>query len=204
MPSRNVVKIDLPNTLYHVYARGHGRMTIYRDDDDFRVFFNLFKRYLGTENTKDPRGRPYMDLHEKIELNCYCLMPNHFHLLLYQSEPSSMKKLMHAVTSSYSKYFNNKYGSSGALFETTYKASIIGTNSYILYISRYIHRNPKDWHSYNYSSLPYYIGRMAPEWLRPQRILDLFTSGDEYVEFISDIKDYKSSLDDIKSEIAGE
>ena len=58
MPSRNVVKVDIPNTFYHVYARGHGKMEIYQDDNDYRVFLNLIKRYLNTEITIDPTGQP--------------------------------------------------------------------------------------------------------------------------------------------------
>lgn len=57
MPSRNVVKIDIPNTHYHVYARGHARHRIYRDDEeDYRVFLNLFKRHLNIESTNDSSG----------------------------------------------------------------------------------------------------------------------------------------------------
>jgi len=47
MPSRNVIKIDISDTYYHIYARGHGKMDIYRDYEDYRVFLNLFKRYMG-------------------------------------------------------------------------------------------------------------------------------------------------------------
>jgi len=176
MPSRNVVKIDIPNTFYHVYARGHGRKAIHRDDEDYRVFLNLLKRYLNIEVVNDSSGRPYANLHGKIELTCYCLMPNHFHLLLYQINEHMMPQLMRGVMTSYSRYFNKKYDLSGALFETTYKASMITLDKYLVHISRYIHINPKDWRTYKYSSLPYYLGQHPPEWLQPERVIELFPS----------------------------
>jgi REP element-mobilizing transposase RayT len=102
MPSRNVVKADIPNTFYHVYARGHGRMVIFREDQDYKVFFNLIKRYLNTKIENDPYGIPYTNLHGRIELTCYCLMPNHFHMLLYQINEHAMPRLMRGIMTSYS------------------------------------------------------------------------------------------------------
>lgn len=106
MPSRNVVKIDIPNTFYHIYARGHNKNVIFRDDDDYRVFLNLLKRYLNIVIEKDSSGRPYANLHDQIKLNCYCLMPNHFHLLIYQINEHAMSQLMKFIMVSYSRYFN--------------------------------------------------------------------------------------------------
>jgi putative transposase len=203
MPSRNVVKADIPNTFYHVYARGHGKMEIYQDDNDYRVFLNLIKRYLNIEITIDPTGQPYNNLHDKIELTCYCLMPNHFHMLLFQINERAMSRLMRGIMTSYSRYFNNKYKLSGAVFETTYKASIISSDKYLMHISRYIHINPKNWSIYKYSSLPYYREKYPPEWMQPKRIIDLFSSPDEYETFLADYEDYKNMLAEIKYELAG-
>jgi len=202
MPSRNVVKIDIPNTFYHVYARGHNKGLIFRDDEDYRVFLNLLKRYLDIVIRNDSSGRPYANLYGQIELNCYCLMPNHFHLLLYQINEHAMTQLMRFVMTGYSRYFNKKYELSGALFETTYKASIISQDKYLTHISRYIHINPKDWRTYKYSSLTYYLAKTPPEWLQTKRIIELFSSPNEYELFIADYEDYKDTLDDIKHELA--
>ncbi len=202
MPSRNVIKKDVSNTFYHIYARGHGKKAIYLDDEDYRVFLNLLKRYLSFEAKNDSCGRPYVHLYKEIELNCYCLMANHFHMLVYQIEEGAMSRLMRGLMTSYSRYFNKKYDSSGALFETTYKASMIMSERYLTHISRYIHINPKDWQRYDYSSLPYFLGRISPEWLSPARILDQFSSAKEYKEFISDYEDYKDMLDEIKHDLA--
>jgi len=129
-------------------------------------------------------------------------MPNHFHLLLYQINEHAMTQLMRFIMTGYSRYFNKKYELSGALFETTYKASIISINKYLIHISRYIHINPKDWRTYKYSSLTYYLAKTPPEWLQTKRIIELFSSPNEYELFIADYEDYKYTLDDIKHELA--
>lgn len=201
MPSRNVVKVDIPNSYYHVYARGHAKQKIYRDDEDFEMFLSLFARHLSDEPAVNAIGRPYPHLNKELSLLCYCLMGNHFHLLLYQVNVGAMSKLMRGVMTSYSMYFNKKYGSSGALFESRYKASRISSDEYLMHISRYIHLNPKDWMAYPHSSIhSYYLG--APEWLKPEQVIELFGSLPKYADFLNDYADYKKSLDVIEAELA--
>jgi putative transposase len=203
MPSRNVLKVDTPESYYHIYARGHSRQVIFRDDEDHRVFLNVFKRHLSKDEVTDNLGRPYVHLRGEIELLCYCLMPNHFHLLVYQAEQGAMQKLMRSVMTTYSRYFNKKYDSSGPLFESRYKASRISSDPYLMHISRYIHLNPKeDWRVYPYSSIHAYFGIGQPEWLQQERITDLFESLPVYADFIYDHEDYKKSLALIQDELA--
>lgn len=202
MPSRNVLKVNLPDTYYHVYARGRGKQNIYHDDEDYRTFLNLFKRHLSNNKVLDSQGLPYMHLHGKVELLCYCLMPNHFHLLLYQVDPASMSRLMRAVIAAYTRYYNKKYSTSGSLLESTYKASRITSDAYLLHISRYIHLNPKNWRQHPYSSIHAYFGVGNPSWLQPKRVVELFESLPVYADFLDDTKGYKDSLEDIKSELA--
>lgn len=203
MPSRNVAKIDLPNTFYHIYARGHARQQLYRDDEDYRTFLRLFRRHLDIEQHHDSTNRVYAHLRDTIELNCYCLMPNHFHLLVHQIEEGAMSRLMRSVLTSYSRYFNTKYDLSGSPFETTYKASMVISEAYLLHISRYIHLNPTDWYTHPYSSLPVYIAkRPSPDWLQPKRIVELFDSARKYEDFVADYEDAKRVLDAIKRELA--
>ncbi len=113
-----------------------------------------------------------------------------------------MAKFMKIIMANYSRYFNKKYGYSGCLFETTYKASMILSNRYLLHISRYIHLNPKSWEKYQYSSLVYFNKYKDPRWLNTHRILGLFTSIDDYMEFLKDHNGYKESLQILDSELA--
>lgn len=202
MPSRNTVKQYDTDSFYHVYNRGVNKRVIYKDTQDYVVFLSLLKRYLSIEIIKDSRGRPYDNLHDRLELLAYCLMPNHFHLLFYQIDTESITHLLHAVSSAYTVYFNHKYKRVGPLFQGIFKASKISDDSYVLHISRYIHLNPKEYKTWEYSSLPYYLSKKKAEWVRPKRILDMFDGVKEYKRFLKDYEDQKSIMDELKYELA--
>ena|ERR1700757_401865 len=203
MPSRNVLKIDIPNSYYHIYARGASRQKIFPEPEDNYVFLELFRRYLSSEEIRDSAGMPYAKLYDDIELLCYCLMSNHFHLLVYQINAGAMQRLMRGVMTAYSRYFNKKYRRSGSLFESRYKASRISSEEYLMHISRYIHLNPSKWQTHPYSSIHHYSGQQADDWLKSVRILDLFLSRSAYIEFVSDYESVKKSLVFVKEELAG-
>lgn len=202
MPCRNVIKSDVSDSYYHVYARGHAGQKIFKNDEDYRVFMNLMKRYLSINQVSDDLGRTYPHLRDKVELLCYCLMDSHFHLLVYQTEQGAMSQLMRGIMASYVVYFNKKYKKSGPLFETRYKASMISTDAYLMHISRYIHLNPGDWRAYPYSSIHAYFGIGQPEWLQPKKIIDLFGSTPIYADFLNDYIDYKKTFEEIKHGLA--
>lgn len=202
MPSRNTLKLDAPRQFYHVYARGNNKDDVFLDSQDCSVFLNLFKRYLSNEQQENIAGRPYIHLYGNLELLAYCLMDNHFHLLIYQQEEGAMSKLMKGVMTSYSRYFNTRYNRNGRVWESRYKASIILQDHYLHHISRYIHLNPKEWEEYPFSSLPYYLGKQSSEWLLPGRIMELFSGSEEYIAFLRDYEDHKKALEQIKYELA--
>lgn len=202
MPSRNVLKVDIPQSYYHVYARGGSRSEIFLDSEDYATFLNLFKRYLSEEQQHDRVGIPYPHLFQKLELLCFCLMSNHFHLLIYQEGLGAMQQLMRSVMTSYSRYFNKKYDRSGPLLETRYKASRIHDQQYLEHITRYIHLNPRDWRNYHYSSLPLYLGKQTAEWLVPEKILCQFRNARDYLAFLEDYEDNKRMLELVKHELA--
>ncbi len=202
MPRRNTLRVDVADTYYHVYARGHNRAKIFKDQADFFYFLDLFARYLSQEEKRDSTDRPYPHLYNDVELLAYCLMPNHFHFLVYQITEGSLGKLMRSVMTSYSCYFNQKYKVTGSLFESRYRASIITSDEYLMQVSRYIHLNPGNWRAYPYSSIHAYFGVGQEEWLRPQRIIELFGSTPIYADFLDDRKDFEDSITLIKDELA--
>ena len=201
MPSRNRVKVYAPESYYHVYNRGLNKEIIFREQDDYAVFLNLLKRYLSKEPAKDNKGRVYESMYGQMELLAFCLMPNHFHLLIYQNDLDAITNLIRRISTSYVRYFNKKYKRSGPLFEERFKGSLINRDEYLLHISRYIHLNPRSFKDWAFSSLPYYLGARKADWIMPQRILELF-EGDNYLNFVNDYKDHKKMLDEIKSELA--
>jgi putative transposase len=204
MPSKNVIKIDVVESYYHVYARGINKQNLFLEDADYLYFLSLFERYLSKCIKISKTGVGYPSYSTNVELICYCLMSNHFHLLIYQKEAGIMSKLMRSIMTSYSRYFNLKYKRSGSVFESTYKASRIDQQSYLEHISRYIHLNPRYYKTYAYSSLVYFTKNKVdePEWIKPQKILELFKNKQEYVEFVADYESHKQMLDELKSELA--
>src|SRR5580765_1037556 len=145
MPRRNVLRTDAPERFYHVYARGHSKHRIFLDEHDYLFFLSLCERYLSSSEIKSSAGISYPNFYNKVDLAAFCLMPNHFHLLVYQHQQGALSDLMRSLMTSYSRYFNTKYKQSGALFESRYRSSLVSDDTYLEHISRYIHLNPKHW-----------------------------------------------------------
>lgn len=201
MPSRNALKTDIPDAYYHVYARGVNKMQIFLDQTDFLHFQSLLKRYLSPPATESQHGVLYPSYFGNVELLAFCQMENHFHLLIYQTEQKNMASFMQSLLTSYSKYFNKKYGRSGPLFESRYKASPITNNTYLQHMSRYIHLNPRSWKKYEHSSIRYYLYGEESAWLLPDRIKALFAGTKDYFNFLEDYEEQREILKNIKHEL---
>jgi putative transposase len=198
MPVRNTVKNYL-EAYYHIYNRGICKELLFIDDQDYTVFLGLLKRYLGNGIDKKLNRVKYPNYSRDIDLLAYCLMPNHYHLFVYQHKADAIADFMRSLGVSYSMYFNKKYKRQGSLFQQRYKAVDIKDDSQLLHITRYIHLNPTKYKTYKWSSYPYYISDKKAEWLKPSTILDLFDGDKEkYKLFIADYKSYKDALTDIK------
>lgn len=214
MPSRNRIKIYLSDCYYHAYNRGVEKRDIFLDDQDYRVFFSFLKSYLSpiNEQVKHPlievtgpgpvRIRPLKSFFGEVSLLCYCLMPNHFHLLLFQKPADGMQRFFHALCTSYTMYFNKKYKRIGHLFQGPYKAVFVDSDAYLLHLTRYIHQNPSEMtgpgpvkvREYLYSSYAYFLRLKQAAWLHPEHILEYFLSAQrkDYRHFLS----YESFVED--------
>lgn len=221
MPAKNRIKPYVENGYYHVYNRGVEKRKIFLDDQDYRVFLHLLKTYLSppkknalhplaeVSKFKPVRVRPIPNFHEKITLLAYCLLPNHFHLLLHQQPREGMQKMMRSLCTTYAMYFNRKYERTGSLFQDIYKAAWVGEgdtgDAYLLQLSRYIHLNPRfeltginpvNW---QYSSYQYYLGKKVAQWINPQPILNYFSrlapkssdeTTDRYQKFVEQLVEH--------------
>lgn len=201
MPSKNVIRQDVAEAYYHIYGRGAGQKQIFPEPADNHFFISLFARYLSKKPASSRFGL-YPHYYGQVELACYCLMGNHFHLMLYQNEAGQMAKFMQSLLNSYTRYFNKKYKTSGPLLESRYKASLIDSDSYLTHISRYIHLNPRYWQRYPYSSLSLYYGSNEVEWLKPQAVTAAFSDRRGYINFLKDYEDHKAMLEEIKYDLA--
>lgn len=202
MPSKNTIKEQVPESYYHVYARGANRQKIFVEAADYKYFLELFSRYLSRKQAISQTGEPYPHYRNRVRLLAYCLMSNHLHLLIYQVDIPYLEKFMRSLMTSYSRYFNLKYKRTGPLFEDRYKAVRTGDDSYLMHITRYIHLNPQRWRNYRYSSLGYYCRGAAPDWLSTNPILKLFKSRSDYMTFVADYEEQRNLLGEFKNQLA--
>lgn len=204
MPVRNVVKIYVSNSFYHVYNRGWNLTKIFLDDEDYAYFEYILERHLSPDPLKDSKGREFTQFYPDIELVAYCLMGNHLHMLIYQREEHAMVKLMKSILVAYTIYFNKKYKRRGALFESTYKAVLIREDTQLMHITRYIHLNHNEYAVWPYSSYRDYLSTSPRLFIQPTSILELFTSKKQYREFVADYEDLQRERDFIKRELSAE
>jgi len=142
MPQKNTIKEYATHSYYHVYTRGANKQKLFLEAADYHHFLALFERCLSPKEAVSKTGIVYPNYNADIKLLSYCLMTNHIHLLVYQTDDAqSLRKLMSSLMTSYSKYFNLKYHHVGSVFESRYKAKRIGNDSYLTHISRYIYES---------------------------------------------------------------
>jgi len=195
MPSRNTVKEYDTNAFYHVYNRGAGEQKIFLDSADKRKFMDLFRRHLLDEED----GKDYKKY--DVELLAYCLMGNHFHLLLWQGDDvEAISSLMRSVSTAYSMYFNRRYKRQGHVFQSIFRASRISDEAYLIHITRYIHLNPERYQTYYWSSLKNYLAERYDELIHPERILNM--SPQQYTVFLEEYRDRRKLLKDIQKLLA--
>lgn len=139
-----------------------------------------------------------------ITLVSYCVMENHFHLLLRQEVDEGISAYIHRLIGSYSHYYNIRHHQRGPLFESRFKAVPIETEQQLIHVSRYIHLNPssagivQDPANYELSSLKYYLqgGAQIPMDIQP--VMSYFRSRDAYRRFIYRQQKYQRTLEKIK------
>lgn len=119
-------KFHYPNTLHHVMMRGNNRKKIFYDVEDYERFLSILSE--STENFD----------HEII---CYCLMPNHVHLLL-KVNTIPLSKIMQNIAFRHAKWVNHKRNRVRHLFQGRYKSILVAENHYLVNVARYIHLNP--------------------------------------------------------------
>lgn len=156
------LRIEFPNAFYHVTSRGNERKTIFRNNKDRERFLT----YLESSHQR------YGAL-----VHVYCLMDNHYHLLL-ETPRGNLSQILHHINGAYTTYFNLRHNRSGHLFQGRYQAILVEKDAYGEELSRYIHLNPvrvglvKTPQEYRWSSYGYYIGeKKEPPWLTTAWIL---------------------------------
>lgn len=191
MPAKHTIKTYVEEGIYHIYNRGVEKRVIFEDALDYKVFLNCLKDALlspeelqripidvtvqGVSFKGIPRAPK--NFNGLIDLLAYCLMPNHFHLLVQQHSIRSIDNFMRSVATRYSSYFNKRYSRVGPLFQGAYKAALVDSDVYLLHLSRYIHRNPLKVGRQiveTYSSYADYIDLRHTAWVKKDLVLASF------------------------------
>lgn len=145
-----------------------------------------------------------------IDIIAYCLMPNHFHLLLKQNKDNGVTEFTSKLSNSYTKYYNTKYTRVGPLFQGEFKAVIIENEAQLVHVSRYIHLNPtssclvKRPDQYEWSSYKEYTSKVSIDLCNKEDIKNQFKNPQDYQQFVLDQIGYAQELNIIKHQLIDE
>ena len=195
---------------YHLYNRGTDKRIIFTDQHDYERFAKLL--FLCNNAAPVDLKLQGETLYDVLKINrsdplvhiiSYCLMPNHFHLLIQEIDQGGISRFMQKMTTGYTMYFNKRNDRTGALFQGVFKSEHANDDRYLKYLIAYIHLNPikllePSWkeiglsdveraerylEAYSYSSYPDYLGIN-----RPQNVLIDRAAAPEYFESSRDLK----------------
>lgn len=212
MPGRSVPLIT--GETYHIFNRGNEKRSIFTQPRDYKRFLRTVYYYQfqgpkakfsnhGLFNLRSFNPDPSNKL---VQIFCYCLMPNHFHLLVKQLKDKGISIFLSQISNSYTKYFNTKYDRVGSLLQGTFKSVLIESDEQFIHLSRYIHINPvvakivERLGQYPWSSYEEYMQEKVNV-CSTEKVLNYFTSKEKYREFLEDQIEYGETLELIKHQL---
>jgi REP element-mobilizing transposase RayT len=164
------LRIDHAGAWHHVMNRGAGRRLVFRTKRHRAAFLDLLGDLCETY---------------RVAMHAYCLMPNHYHLLI-QTPEGGLSRAMRHLDGVYTQRFNRLSRTDGSLFRGRFRSVLVDADAYLLQVSRYIHRNPVDAglvqraEQYEWSSYRHYLrDRGGPRWLETSFILGQFGEADQ-------------------------
>ncbi|MEA3463728.1 MAG: transposase [Patescibacteria group bacterium] len=197
-----MLKIKFQNNYYyHIYNRGVDKRNIFMEEQKTAISAPSAVAALGADIADIEILKKLPKL---VEIICYCLIPNHYHLILKQLVDNGISMFMHKLADSYSHYFNKKYDRLGSLFQGTYQAIHINTDSYLLWLSGYVNGNIEihkiaKAEKWPWSSYLDYLGKRNGTLYNKKVILDQFQDIKEYKNLVNIIiKESSQRKDDIK------
>ena len=186
------LRVEYPGAFYHVINRGNAGEDVFKSLRDREKFLE----YLETACSRF-----------SIRIHTYCLMTNHYHLLVETPE-ANLSRAIQWINVSYAVYFNVKRQRRGHLFQGRFKALLVDADAYLKHLSRYIHLNPvrakmvESASDYRWSSYPFFIGkRKMPDWLTGDWLLSQF--GKNLKEAKKNYKRFVDGVDPLSIENPG-
>lgn len=204
-----------PDEFYHIYNRGNSKQVIFKNESDYERFKKILYIANSTESFKlrELEEVDVFDIERKevlVHIGAYCIMPNHYHLLITPAQDGGVPKFMLKLATSYALYFNKKYNRIGALYEGPYRARFADSDRYLKYLFAYIHLNPYRSHDdrvsnrypkgdlseYQHSSLPDYLGleRRVGAIISPDKFPKYFTSAQDHERELWEWLDYDEKI----------
>mgnify|MGYP003393318094 CR=1 FL=1 len=184
--------------IVHAYNRGNNKERIFFDEQDYKAF--LFRMALSLGFTPEElnnidilrmlysRIRIESGKKNQFKIHSFCLMPNHFHLIIEQCGKTSISKFISRLCISYATYINKKYRRVGHLFQDRYKSNPISSDEQLMWTSAYIHMNPVKDHivkspeKYRWSSYNDYVGTREIKIVTNDLITELFGDKDAFIK----------------------
>lgn len=179
-----------PGTIAHIFNRGNNKEKIFFDEQDYKAFLFRLGLTLGFDAQELQKEKLFSLPHSRIrivgvnksdfKLHVFCLMPNHFHLVIEQINDVPISKLILKLCTSYAMYFNKKYNRVGNVFQDAFKAMPIEGDPQLMWTLAYIHMNPvkdgmvKSPEKYEWSSYKDYIGERNLQIINTDLFIDLF------------------------------
>ena len=165
------------NKYFHLYNRSNNREIVFKERKNYMFFLKKYRQYLNKD----------------VTTLSYCLMPTHFHFLIYvrSKETELIKKNIGILLSSYTKAINKAFSRTGSLFQNHTKTKLITDERYLLTLTNYIHQNPlrtglvKEIINWEFSSYRDYIGKRKGTLINKSIIMKRFNSIDEFILFSS-------------------
>lgn len=206
--------------IYHIFNRGiDGRVTFANTNEYLRAYQIMkyyrfsspllkLSKFLKVSDSKRLKLQETYQGQKLISIISYCLMPNHFHLLVQQEVDRGISKFLSQFQNSYTRYFNTKNERVGQLFLDTFKNVLVEREEQILHLSRYIHLNPysssivsslEDLYKYEWSSLGEYLGESDDFVCDKELILSQFKTKESYRNFVSNRAEYQKELKTIEN-----
>ncbi len=177
MPYR--INKSFKNSYYHVYNRGNNYEDIFFEERNYSFFLSKIAWIFKND----------------IDLICYCLMPNHYHLIVKTNDNYVLEKAMQRISNSYTKAVNKSLNRVGHLFQGRYKSKHILDNNYLVHLSRYIHLNPirknlvKKPEEWEFSSYMDYVSLRNNDSLKMNIVREQFKTIGDYIQFIKDYRE---------------
>lgn len=208
MPKRSTIFAN--GEIYHLLNRSLDNSPILKNKSDLIRFIEAMKYYLSIDPPvkysvyRKMKTNFIIDYTKTlIDILAYCIMPNHFHLLVIQNIDNGVPKYIQKLVSSFSHYYNIRNNRCGTLFQGSFKAIRIYNEEQLLHVTRYIHLNPvtayivKKPEDYSYSSYLSYISKTRDGFINKSYVIGNSTES-QYKDFVLAQIDYQRKLDKIK------